>query len=199
MADRTIKILTAATTHDLLTLEEAKLRLGIPSTDTTNDDLITEMISTYSAMAAEICNRTFAKEKVTETWRDMDDGRLFLSHWPIKATDVEAITAGGAPYDVVDIELEEHSGKLSFIANGGASSEPWPAPAVVTYTGGYDLPDEAPKPLKQAVAIMIRDERMKMQQASVAGIRQISHKESRVSFFDPNAMQLQSVLGKLRS
>jgi hypothetical protein len=195
MADRTIEVLEPATEFDLLTLEEAKLLLGYSSTDTSHDEILAMWIMMFSATVSELCNRTFAKEKVTETWRDTYNGRLFLSHWPIKHEDVELVTAGtaGAPLDTTAYELEQQSGKLSFIANpGGAASAPWSSPAVVTYTGGYDLPDEAPWPLKQATVLLIRDEKIRMQTAQVAGIRQINHKHARVSFFDPNAILIKT-------
>jgi pyridoxine 5'-phosphate synthase PdxJ len=57
----------------------------------------------------------------------------------------------------------------------------------VTYTGGYELPDEAPPALKQALTLTLREERRHAQIASVAGMRSLAHKESRVNFFDPNA------------
>ena len=67
-----------------------------------------------------------------------------------------------------------HPGKLSNVLLHSAASTPWPQSVDVTYTGGFDLPDEAPLPLKQATAILIREERMRNQQAQVAGIRQVT-------------------------
>jgi hypothetical protein len=189
MADRTIQVTTPATVFDILTLSEAKLLLGMSTTDTSQDAVLAMWITTFSTMIATYCNRTFAKETVTEIWRETYNGRLFLSHWPIHAADVEDVWAGSTPLDPSEYELEERSGKLSFVANpGGAASMPWLPPAVVTYTGGYDLPGEAPYDLKQAAAILIRDEQIRTRQAQVAGIRSISHKDSRVMFFDPNAI-----------
>ena len=52
------------------------------------------------------------------------------------------------------------------------------------------MPTEAPLPLKQACAVLIREERIRMMQAQVAGIRMISHRGNRVMFFDPNAVLL---------
>jgi hypothetical protein len=54
------------------------------------------------------------------------------------------------------------------------------------------LPDEAPPALKEALAIMIRNERALAQQAAVSGVRSLSHKESRVVYFDPNAHKVVS-------
>jgi hypothetical protein len=188
MADRTIDVITPATVFDLLTLDEAKLLVGIPTTDTTHDAVIPMLISTNSTMIAELCNRTFAKEKVTETWRETVNGRLFLSHWPVIDTDVESVADAGVTLAVGEYELEGQSGKLSNILPGGPASSPWMTPAVVTYTGGYVLPDDAPLPLKHATAILIRDDLIRMRQAQTAGIRMIAHKESRVMFFDPNLL-----------
>jgi hypothetical protein len=191
MADRTIKVITPATNFDLLTLDEAKLLLGLSPTDASHDQQITMMITIFSQTIAEYCHRVFARETVTETWREEINGRLFLSHWPVKETDIQTVSAGTDPtvLDVSQYELEEASGKLSFVTNpGGTQSTPWDWPTVVTYTGGFDLPAEAPMPLKQATTLLIMEARMRLQQAQVAGIRSISHKESRIMFFDPNAL-----------
>jgi hypothetical protein len=199
MADRTIKVITPATNFDFLTLDEAKQLLGLLTADTSHDEQITMMISIFSQTIAEYCHRVFARETVIETWREEFNGRLFLSHWPVKEADIQVVSAGSAwtngtvvPPVVLDAsqyELEEASGKLSFIANpGGTQSMSWDWPTVVTYTGGYDLPAEAPLPLKQATTLLIMEARMRLQQAQVAGIRSISHKESRIMFFDPNML-----------
>jgi hypothetical protein len=92
-------------------------------------------------------------------------------------------------------EIEEASGKLSNILFGGPMATPWADPVVVHYSGGYNLPTETPLPLKHAVVLLIREERILMTQAKTAGIRVIRHKEAMVSFFDPNAILLRT-LGK---
>jgi len=225
MADRTIKILTPATETDLLTLDEAKLGLGIPLTDTSQDASLEWMITLFSEEIAERLNRhptvTIGYEEVQETWRETMNGRLFLSHWPVKEEDILSVTVGDqllvTPYTrqlrlgdarvspryvstaplldlaVGDYEVEEASGKISNISVGGAQAVCWNHPVVVHYSGGYKLPDECPKPLKHAVIALIREEKIRMQQAQTAGIRQISHKEARVSFFDPNALLIRAV------
>jgi hypothetical protein len=187
---------------DLLTLSEAKLWLGINTADTSQDELLQMMITTFSEEIAERLNRhptvTIGREEVSEVWRDTQNGRLFMSHWPIKAADILSVSVGsdGAMLDVTGYELEEASGKLSNIAIGGAMSASWNHPVVVHYWGGYNLPTETPLPLKHAVVMLIREERIRMMQAQTAGIRQVSHKEARVSFFDPNAILLRSVGAK---
>jgi hypothetical protein len=194
MADvSVIEIIEPANSFDLLTVDEAKLLLGIPATDTSQDAQLQQQISIYSAVVAEMCNRTFAKEKVVETWREVENGRLFPTHYPIASTnDIESITSGDTILTPDDYELEPASGKLTILPAPGGH---WQNAAIVTYTGGFSLPDAAPLPLKQATVLLIREERMFAKQAAVAGIRQLTHKESRVVFFDPNAVLVKQAGG----
>jgi hypothetical protein len=202
MADITVNILTPATSTDLLTLDEAKLWLGISLTDTSQDAIIQSMITTFSEEIAERANRhptvTFGYEEVSETWRETMNGRLYLTHWPVKAADIISISVGSG-LDVLPVggyELGEAAGKLSNIQLGGAVSASWNHPVTVHYWGGYNVPTETPLPLKRAAVLLIREERIRMVQAQAAGVRQISHKGARVSFFDPNELLLRSVGAK---
>lgn len=176
MADLTVKILIPATEFALMTVAEAKLALGTSMTNTTSDAQLEWLIDTNSATIARLCNRTFAKEKVRETWKCQQPRRSFLTHFPVKEADIESVTTNG--FDNIDYELEEASGKLS-IFSGRAE------PIIITYTGGYVLPDEAPLELKQCCTLMIAAEKAELAAASVSGIRMIAHKESRVMFQTP--------------
>lgn len=187
MVDIITKVLVPATDFTLLTLEEARLMIlnmpgGIPPTD----EQLQQLIDQYSALVATLCNRTFAKETVRETWRDFEPPyniasyRLFLSHWPVKEADITSVEAPrGTALDPSAYEVEERPGKIE-VFNGGSE------PIVVTYTGGYDLPAEAPPDLKQAVGLMIRQYRF--QNVMASGVRMVAHKESRVQYFSPKDM-----------
>jgi hypothetical protein len=184
MADVSVTVLVPAEglpseAMNFLSLEEAKKWLGIDPADTTGDDLLLMQIATNSAIIMATCNRMFAKETVEESWRDLNSRRVFLTHWPVKLTDIISVNAGGL---INAWDLEEASGKLS---NYGG----WSEPVTVTYTGGFLLPDEAPLPLKQATLLLLRADKTEAQRASVEGIRSISHKESRVMYFDPNTVK----------
>src|SRR5262249_45338229 len=85
-----------------------------------------------------------------------------------------------APVVVPYYELENRSGKMQFF-------QKWAAPIKVTYTGGYDLPAQTPPALKQALALLIGAARITQQRELTSGIRSISHRETRVQFFDVNA------------
>ena len=74
-------------------------------------------------------------------------------------------------------DVENRSGKMRI---DGA----WSEPITVVYTGGYDLPEEAPAALKQATGLLIQGAREQMTTAAMSGIKSITHRESRVQFMD---------------
>jgi hypothetical protein len=85
--------------------------------------------------------------------------------------------------------LEEKSGKLECLTGA------WLAPCViVTYSGGYHLPDEADLPLKQAVALLNVQSKLLASLGAYGGIRLLGHKEAKVSFQDPVRM-LEAAMG----
>jgi hypothetical protein len=179
MADRIIKILEAADTYDLLSLDELKIAFNVPLTDTSLDAEMAQAITRFSDVVATTCNRVFAKETVAETWRCLGSRRVFLSHFPALETDIQSVECPrGTLIDPSDWEFEEKSGKLELF---GSRAEP----IVVTYIGGYDLPDEAPPALKQATELMIRGNKAVIARLLTGNARSISHKDARVMYFDP--------------
>jgi len=179
MADVTVNVLTPATEFGLMTLDELKTALGISTNDPVTDAQWEWMIDVNSATISELCNRVFAKEEVVETWREVQNGqRIFLTHYPVVATDIESVTTGGIDRVAIDYELEELTGKLQIFNN-------WAEPIVVTYTGGFDLPDDAPLPLKQALTLMAANWKAQLAMIQVTGVRMIAHKEARVMFHTP--------------
>jgi hypothetical protein len=185
MADVTIKVITPADSFALMSLDEVKGAFGIPLTDTTRDAQLQMLIDQYSDLIATMCDRTFAKEKVAETWRGdpppYENYRIFLSHWPVADGGIETVAGlDGTVIDPANYELEGKSGKLSLYSG-------FIEPLVVTYTGGYDLPDETPPALKAALQLMIQVAAATLARGLTTGVRSISHKESRVMYFDPNA------------
>jgi len=178
MADRVIKILTPATEIAFVSLAEVKVMLGITTSDPDLDAQLDMWIDQNSATIMRLCNRIFAREEVRETWRDIGDRRVFLSHWPVEEADIESVEDGGALLAPGDYELEEGSGKVTRF--GG-----WAEDVVITYWGGYDLPDDCPLPLKQACGMLVRESKMAgIFDIAASGIRSISHKEKRVQFYD---------------
>jgi hypothetical protein len=183
MADIWIKVLVPADSYALLTLEELKVILNLPPTDTSEDLQLNIWIEQYSDVIATMCNRVFGYETVEETWRGdlppFDAPRLFLTHYPVADADITSVESPrGSVLDPANYELESVSGKLRI--NGA-----WAEPVTVTYSGGYDLPDDAPPALKAATGLLIQAARLQGRMNATSGIRSIAHRESRVQFFDP--------------
>lgn len=175
-----IKVETPATNIDLITLEEFKL--GLKITGTTNDQFLMSLITNSSDAIAHLCNRVFAKERVTETFYEISGDSLYLSHWPVVSDGIESVTANEVALEEdVDYTLQPLSGRLLNI-----SDTVWDEPVVVVYSGGYVLPDQSPPALRQAVTLLGR-ENYNAAQRGDSTVRMISHKDSRVIYFDPNA------------
>ena len=192
MADRDIFVEVAAESQDLLTIDECKLFLNIPLADTSRDEQMQMQIAIASAIIADMTNRKpelgFGETTIVETWREVGNGRLFLMHWPVK--EILDISGSGVALVPGDYGFDSSSGKLSVYGTV------WKQPAIVRYTGGYKLPEEAPFPLKQACGTLVQEQRIRNQQAQVAGIRQLRHKEAQVAFYDPNALLLKTIGAK---
>lgn len=179
----TADIIKAATDSSLISTYYARLALNIPtSTDATVDEQLEMFIRWSSDEIATMCNRVFARETLAETFRDFgtDLSRIWLSHFPVQQ--IESVVEDGVTLTPADYELSKQTGRL-FRLN---EDELWTEPVTVTYTGGYNLPFEAPEALQQAAVLLIRE----AYYASIRGdltIRMVSHKEARVIYFDPNA------------
>ena len=160
----------------------------IPLSDTSQDAILQQYITRYSDVVATTCNRVFAYEEVAEIWRctntDYTNGmkRLFVSHYPIDPEATMTLESPtGAPLDPSSYAIEAKSGKVELLQS-------WAEPITVTYSGGYNLPEECPPALKQATELMIREGQALAQRMLNSGIRSLSHKEARVQFFDPLAL-----------
>jgi len=174
-----IQVIKPTPTLALVTLYEAKTLLGIPTNSTTDDEALQFLIERASDEVQTLCSRFFPKETVIETFREVDNPitKLYLSRYPVKPNEITLIEGDGTPWDI-EYDVDSFSGKLSLW--GGNL---WTSSISVEYSGGYALPHEVPPALKQAVLLFTKD----AYHAAARGdssIRQIAHKESRISYFD---------------
>jgi hypothetical protein len=167
----------------LVSLYEAKLGLNLmTSTDATLDDQLELLIEWSSAEIAALCNRVFAKETVIETFDEVSSysSRLYLSRWPVVGDIAEITEDGEALVLDTDYTLDRENGVLL------RADAPWVTPLRIKYTGGYSLPNDAPRALRQAAVLMTREAYYATTRGD-ASIRMVAHKDSRVIYFDPNA------------
>src|SRR5262245_6628566 len=130
---------------DLISLDDLKLALGIEGTD--EDAALQAQITFQSRIIAEYCDRRLARAEALETFT-FDPGEvlpvrqaLTLSLYPV-AEIIEVSTMGAT---AADYDFDPASGRL-WTGGGWTAGE-----IAVVYSGGYDLPDEAPARLQRAV------------------------------------------------
>ena len=182
-------VVTPAQSESLVSLYEAKLALNLTASNATLDEQIEMMIEWGSSEIAALCNRTFAQETVTETFTQLDSyhNRLYLTRYPV--TDIDTVDEDGTELTAgTDFSIDAASGLLT------RTDGVWGTPLTVTYTGGYDLPNDSPRALRQAALLMTREAYYAMSRGD-ASIRMVSHKDSRVIYFDPNASKSGSSSG----
>jgi Phage gp6-like head-tail connector protein len=171
---------------DLIALDDLKLALGI--TDNSEDAQLQAAITFQSKIIAEYCNRRFGRAEALETFT-FDYGEamfqreaLTLSLYPI-AEVFEVLHASATD---ADWHFDSRSGRL-WLGPTWTVGAMWPGTVAVTYSGGYDLPEEAPAQLQQAVIQAISENRAaSASQAGILGIRELQHGNTRIAYFTPN-------------
>src|SRR5262245_35640318 len=163
---------------DLISLDDLKLALGIA--DDTEDAALQAQITMQSRLIAEYCKRRFGRAEVLETFTfDRPDETmlprqaLVLTLYPV--ADIFEVSTAGATAG--DYDFDPASGRVWTAAGN------WANTVAITYSGGYDLPEEAPARLQQAVIQAVNDGRTTGSRD--AGIREVQHGDTRVSYFTP--------------
>ena len=166
--------------HDLVSLETLKLALGI--SDASEDAQLSAAITHWSLIIADDVSRVFGRQTVIETFKlGRRDGvlgleaPLMLAHAPVEAVDSVAVDGGA----VTEYDLDPGMGAIWF------HTAVCPLAVAVEYTAGYDLPDDSPAKLQQAVIESVRDSRaMQSSSATGQGVRVIQHGDLQVGYYD---------------
>lgn len=159
---------------DLVTLAALKLELGTADSE---DEANEARITRQSELIAERCDRIFGQASAIETFEfDANEitrpgQALSLSLYP--NVEIESITMGGS--EVTEYSMDADRGRIWL---SGAS---WSGTVVVTYSGGYDLPEGAPGGLQAACieAVRARVESLSRDPS----IRETSHDGTSVGYF----------------
>ena len=157
---------------DLISLDDLKLALGISGT--TEDAALQAMITFQSRIIAEYCHRRFGRAEALETFT-FDRGEtmpmrlaLPLSLYPV----VEILEVSNAGATAADFDP----------ASGRVWLDGWCTGSVaITYSGGSDLPEEAPARLQRAVIMAVNEGRTSGTRD--ASIREVQHGDTRISYF----------------
>jgi Phage gp6-like head-tail connector protein len=158
---------------DLISLDDLKLALGI--TGSADDAALQAQITFQSRIISEYCDRRFGRAEAHELFTfdrneiAMTRQALTLSLYPVvEVTEVAGSTDG--------YELDPVTGRLWTDGN-------WADVVSVIYSGGYDLPEEAPARLQKAVIEAVNETRTSGSRDP--GVREVQHGDTRVSYFTP--------------
>jgi hypothetical protein len=160
---------------DLVSLADLKFALGI--TGSADDAALQGAITFQSRLIAEYCDRRFGRAECLETFTfDRSDlmlprQALTLRLYPVaEVHEVSSVGATEAGY-----ELDPETGRL-WMPDGA-----WTAAVAITYSGGYDLPEEAPARLAKAVIEAIFETRA--MGGRDPSIRSVAHGDTNISYF----------------
>ena len=188
MSEPLVNVITPATEVGLISVADLKILLAVPAEDTSSDAQLQMLIDQNSMVLAKRANRdTFAKEKVEERWDCLameccPEGtrKIWLTRAPVKPADIESVLSpDGTIIPPSGYRLEQSTGKMIFLY--GADE------ILITYSGGYDLPEEAPLDLRMMARLMVQQTQAQAAQAATggSGIRMLAHKDSRIMYYSP--------------
>lgn len=166
---------------DLISLDDLKLALGIPAEDTSQDEELAADIDRYSDLVADYFGRRFAFGIALEAFHydPLEQSRpaapLNLSLYPVAA--IESVIHNDTALALDDYTVDPAKGMLR-LAGGGR----WTGTVVVTYAGGYVLPDEAPAYLTTAIIESVRLQQMADDRGDTS-VSSVVHGDTRVSYF----------------
>jgi hypothetical protein len=162
--------------YDLTTSAIVAAALGI-----TDDAALQARVTAYSKMVADLCDRPFVMQNVTESFRisPYEDNRveLKLDRWPVQ--EILSITENDVMIDPAEYEFNKENGlvwRTAFDWWGFCSGL-----TMVEYISGYYLPDEAPPALALATTELIRGAQM-LASGQSGVIRSISHGDRSVTY-----------------
>lgn len=137
-----VKVLTASSVSELISLADAKRRLGISAS--TWDSLLSALIDDASSTIASALGRPLGRQRYLETLSGNDRTRILLSRFPV---DRDSVTLEIDDTAQTDFTVEDPA--VGMLYREGlwpiGASEPNERPeesVEVTYKAGYVLPDQ---------------------------------------------------------
>lgn len=170
-----LTIVTPARTYDLTVLVTVKAELGI--TDRSEDENLTRWIHQASNSISRYCNRVFAQETVSETFRlKCREEGLLLARFPVTA--IASVVENDTALTASDYELARAGG--AGVLNRLRFDREWTWPIgkiVVTYTAGYGTLTDLPYEIEIAAIALVkqyryaaeRDPQLRSEQTEGAG------------------------------
>lgn len=159
-----LTVTTASNTYDLTVLATVKAELGI--TDNSKNVQLQTWITQASRIAAAYCNRVFAQETLTESFRPNRNAgsivvsnrseTLVLGRAPIAS--ITSVTLDDTALTSAQYEIDANPGMLYRLDDSGyRSCWSFCKSAIVVYVAGYELLATLPQDIERAVILMVND------------------------------------------
>lgn len=150
-----LTVTTEADSRDLTVLATVKAELQIDPGVTKFDALLSnQWIPQASAAVATYCNRVFARETVTETWRNVrDQNALVLARYPVSS--ITSVTVDGTALAASEYEYDAATGLIYRLSSDTRID--WCADKIViAYAGGYALIGDLPFDIERATVLLCK-------------------------------------------
>lgn len=177
-----LEIITPAACMDLTVLDTAKMELGIPVGDTSQDDQLTVLIKQASGVVADYCNQVFGAEELLETfWTDAPSSyerSFMLSREPVIS--IDSVVIDGATLDPSEYRMAS-DGHLHRLDGAGMSNWVLTSTAEIHYTAGYVLLDDLPYGIERAALSLIKEyhasfgQNPRVRSEDIPGIRRVDY------------------------
>jgi hypothetical protein len=141
---RITRVITPATSLALVSVDQAKVALGIDPADTSQDATLAQQIDAVSLAVNNYCDRVF----VIQTYQDQLryacgqwGEALVTRQYPIVVEDEVSlvVTEDGVALDPALVEIYSEAGSLYRLDAASTAPSAWTAPLIVVdYTAGYD-------------------------------------------------------------
>lgn len=127
-----------AASNALLTLDEAKLHLGIASTDSSSDEQLIDLIDAASNQIERYCKTCFIQRTISEEAHDGSKKIIFLMKYPVVSI-TTFVDAAGNTVPSADYFLEKEIGRLTHWGRFPRPSTTYGLTAkwLITYVSGW--------------------------------------------------------------
>jgi hypothetical protein len=141
-----LTVTTPASSYDLTLLATVKGELGI--TNRASDVLLKRCIKQASDVAAKFCNRVFACETLTETFRDHRDPELVLARYPV--VEIVSVLENETSVEATGYEVDTAAGIITRLSGDRLTC--WASGKLtIVYRAGFPTLSDLPDGIERAV------------------------------------------------
>ena len=150
-----LEIVTPASETRLISIEAARVAIGLADDDASHDAALEPLIDQASATIVAFIGQPLARQTYRETvWSRTATDSLILSRFPVVS--VTSVEVDGVAIDADDFRVELATA-IVHRRSPTRCGPFWPAgETVIEYAAGYELPTDLPADMQRAAILMLR-------------------------------------------